>query len=382
MRRLVFCSIFFCLTACKLDITPPDSGTVESVSGSYTCSSETPCQIDVVDFYFNEVFVPRPAPGHAFTGWASEEGAFCGGQHGDCRLDMSVLEGNRTIEKILASNRRYTLTPTFAPHDRLAFDGLWYGKLLGSNGRLTTENEKVVIAVFPDAISITESRVSERVTCEYSGQFRPFRKSAGDNRRAKETISGTYQCDGVQFSQGNFRGYIYAITDHHTVIELNSNSASGEKRSTVSVLHRDEFILKDAVHLAAELPGREFKKEDLGAYQGNQVRSGPKCAAFPAEDSFAQFRISESKGGLNITTSVAGAPGCRYEHNGVYSEDYPSSVSGSYECDDGSLGLWRAERPRIHETPQGSVVSMEITRFGNPCEVMHHAGWRKGTVRD
>lgn len=370
MRWLSLFPMVLAVSACKVAVNPPEGGHVASVSGAYTCTAEQPCLIDVVDTYFEDVFLPRAEQGYAFAGWEAGEDALCGGSHDDCRLSTRGFEASSELMRRLQRDDTYRLAPTFLPHQREAFDGQWYGELLGSIAYRTTEHEAVQISVLGSEIRIVEQRFSERVVCEYSGQFAVSDASA---MRAREAFTGDYACTGGSVSNGQFAGFIYAVTDHQIAIEMEVNPEEGERRETVSVLHRDEFRLEDAVARAAELPGREFTEEDLGSYEANQVMGGPKCAAFPAEDSHAEFAITGPLNDLTISTRVLGSEDCLFEQN-----DH-SRLFGSYTCSNGDQGLWESEGIRVHKTPQGELVSMELTRFGHFCSVLHLAGWRSGT---
>ena len=73
-------------TGCRVLITPPASGTVVSQSGTYTCTADAPCDINVADLMFNETFVAQPADGFTFSQWKREGNHFCGGSSAPCEL--------------------------------------------------------------------------------------------------------------------------------------------------------------------------------------------------------------------------------------------------------------------------------------------------------
>ena len=101
------------LSACKLEITVPDGGSVRSESGAYFCRTGDTCTIDVVDFFFNESFVAEPAVGYTFTGWRSNERGLCGGNDGKCKLSTTRFFGNPVLLAFLESDEVFYLEPEF-----------------------------------------------------------------------------------------------------------------------------------------------------------------------------------------------------------------------------------------------------------------------------
>lgn len=61
------------LSGCKVQITVPEGGRVESTSGAYVCESGEACTIDVVDVFFDEIFQAQPAPGYEFVSWRQKK---------------------------------------------------------------------------------------------------------------------------------------------------------------------------------------------------------------------------------------------------------------------------------------------------------------------
>jgi hypothetical protein len=57
------------LLGCKVEVSTSSGGSVKSASAIYSCTTNSPCIIDVVDYYFDEAFIPVANPGYAFTGW-------------------------------------------------------------------------------------------------------------------------------------------------------------------------------------------------------------------------------------------------------------------------------------------------------------------------
>ena len=68
----IFCLLgvafsFLSLVGCKIEITVPEGGRVNSSSGAYACSSDSACTIDVYDVYFDEYFISVPDAGHVLA---------------------------------------------------------------------------------------------------------------------------------------------------------------------------------------------------------------------------------------------------------------------------------------------------------------------------
>ena len=61
-RIIIVLGLLFSVPACKLVITVPEGGTVESLSGAYSCDAGQTCTIDVVDTFFDESFTARAVP--------------------------------------------------------------------------------------------------------------------------------------------------------------------------------------------------------------------------------------------------------------------------------------------------------------------------------
>lgn len=373
MRWLVLLCACLFVSACKLEVISAENGSVESASGAYVCTADQPCLIDIYDTQFNELFKPVPEPGYAFTGWKRGDTAMCSGLQVDCPVSSARMQDTDELAAILASDDVSTLAASFAPHDRMTFNGEWFGQLLGSNQKYNSEKEVVLIEVLGDTLRVVETRWSERVTCELEGQF-----ATTDPRalKAREAISGTFQCSPDK--SGTFKGFIYAITDHQIVLEVTTKNAAGEKRTTVSALHRDNFVLSEAIYPAGEIKGIPMRTSDLGFYRGNRVKSGSRCAAFPAEDSHMEVTFNGTVSRLVVSTNVTGSENCEYTQTGIGK----GTIKGYYQCDNGERGLWEGPKPTIHETPQGKLIAFETTRYGNVCADIHVIGWRKRELND
>ncbi len=115
---LVSCVVLL-LGACKLVVQVPLNGSVQSVSGTYSCGAGSSCEIEVSDTSFNETFEAIPDPGYVFTGWAGAGTGACGGLAAPCGpLDTSSFAGNAALLALLASDVEVSLQPVFEPLPR------------------------------------------------------------------------------------------------------------------------------------------------------------------------------------------------------------------------------------------------------------------------
>ena len=79
------------LTACKIEVSVPEGGTVVSSTGIYGCTSGEMCIIDVDHIYLQEHFTAVPQAGYEFAGWQKTRGGLCGGNDSLCNLVTTVL---------------------------------------------------------------------------------------------------------------------------------------------------------------------------------------------------------------------------------------------------------------------------------------------------
>jgi len=113
----VLCTVL-ALTSCKLRIVVPEGGSVTTSSGAYHCAAGETCDIDVVDFYFDENFAAVPADGYAFKAWRKGDRRFCGNDPKPCHLLTTVFTGDwiPAIQEFLDSSVEvFYLEPIFAP---------------------------------------------------------------------------------------------------------------------------------------------------------------------------------------------------------------------------------------------------------------------------
>ncbi|GAB5453592.1 MAG: hypothetical protein Hals2KO_39200 [Halioglobus sp.] len=116
MRHLLVPLLVLLLSACKIVIQVPSNGSVQSLSGTYSCGANSRCEIDVSDTHFNETFEAIPDPGYVFAGWVKIDGGICGGLVKPCGpLDTTPYAGNSDVLALLASDDEYILQPVFEP---------------------------------------------------------------------------------------------------------------------------------------------------------------------------------------------------------------------------------------------------------------------------
>ena len=119
------------LGGCKIFIKVPVNGSVTTESGRYGCEAEKICDVDVVDLFFNEVFIAVPDEGYVFAGWEVADRYFCGGSREGCHLYTLGFEGNELLMTFLArEDEVFYLSPVFVDPDseefiQLKLTGTW-----------------------------------------------------------------------------------------------------------------------------------------------------------------------------------------------------------------------------------------------------------------
>jgi N-acetylneuraminic acid mutarotase len=112
LRVLCILLLAVLVYGCKLEITVPQHGQVETESGAYACTASDTCVIEVVDAFFDEVFIAKPAPGFSFTAWRTKPKGFCGGKHTPCALSTTLFPGTPLMQ-FLESDSTFFLEPVF-----------------------------------------------------------------------------------------------------------------------------------------------------------------------------------------------------------------------------------------------------------------------------
>ncbi|MCB1695032.1 MAG: hypothetical protein KDI34_02295 [Halioglobus sp.] len=103
------------VTSCKIRIIVPEGGGVATSSGAYSCTSGKTCDIDVVDFFFDQTFIAKPATGYIFKYWKKGDRRFCGGASKPCRLFTTAFTGDwvEPILEWLETDEVFYLQPVF-----------------------------------------------------------------------------------------------------------------------------------------------------------------------------------------------------------------------------------------------------------------------------
>jgi hypothetical protein len=116
MKKLTFITAIttlLFLSGCKVVINTDSNGYVITESGAYNCAQNSSCNIDVVDIYFDEVFVAVPNDGYRFKEWRKRSGNFCGGDNESCALSTAEFGPYKALMAILETNERFYLEPAF-----------------------------------------------------------------------------------------------------------------------------------------------------------------------------------------------------------------------------------------------------------------------------
>jgi len=113
------------LSACKIEIEVPTSGSVTTNSSNINCAAGEVCTVDVSDIFFDETFVAQPAAGFVFTGWKQKSRGFCQGSTAPCALNTAGFAGNANLTALLNNpNEVFYLEPSF---QSTGFDSLFIG---------------------------------------------------------------------------------------------------------------------------------------------------------------------------------------------------------------------------------------------------------------
>lgn len=105
------------LASCKVRIIVPEGGSVTTSSGAYSCASGNTCDIDIVDFFFEQTFVAAPAAGYTFKFWKEADKSFCVNSPNPCSLFTKGLDANDWLKSVmiafLESDEIFYLEPVF-----------------------------------------------------------------------------------------------------------------------------------------------------------------------------------------------------------------------------------------------------------------------------
>ncbi len=110
------------LGGCKVVIDVPEGGSVTTESGDFSCNEASSCDVNIVDFSFDQTFTAVPADGYEFKGWKKKGRAFCAGSNSPCVLFTIGLDGNEELKDLMlqfleSDDEEFYLEPVFVPYD-------------------------------------------------------------------------------------------------------------------------------------------------------------------------------------------------------------------------------------------------------------------------
>ena len=112
-----FFPLLMVVSGCRLEITVPEGGVVESASGTYYCGTGETCVIDVNDTHLDEEFIASPDIGYVFNQWVKKPKGFCGNKSMPCPLSTTSFKNNNLLLSLLQSNEVFYLEPVFRKPD-------------------------------------------------------------------------------------------------------------------------------------------------------------------------------------------------------------------------------------------------------------------------
>lgn len=119
-RHFLFSVFAVCaLAGCRIEVTVPEGGSVETASTAYSCAESAQCSIAVQDTGFNETFVATPNEGFLFSGWRKQHLGLCGGSLEPCQLDASLAADSPALMALIESDQAVYLEAQFLPEDQI-----------------------------------------------------------------------------------------------------------------------------------------------------------------------------------------------------------------------------------------------------------------------
>ncbi|MBT4518980.1 MAG: SUMF1/EgtB/PvdO family nonheme iron enzyme [Halieaceae bacterium] len=116
-RRYTLLILLAVFAGCKLQITSSVGGSVTSASGIYNCTTDSPCSIDIIDIFFDDVFIAVPDVGYEFTEWKRQDFGFCGGSAESCALSTNAFAPYPALMTVLGGDKTFYLSPVFETTD-------------------------------------------------------------------------------------------------------------------------------------------------------------------------------------------------------------------------------------------------------------------------
>lgn len=113
-RLAMILLITIAVAGCKIRIVNPNTGSVMTESGAFSCDADEACEISVVDLFFDETFMAVPQPDYYFVGWKKKDKRLCGGRLKPCHIFTSAFEDNEILMSFLQSDEEFYLQPLFS----------------------------------------------------------------------------------------------------------------------------------------------------------------------------------------------------------------------------------------------------------------------------
>jgi hypothetical protein len=105
------------LASCKIRVVVPEGGSVVNTAGGFSCAPGGTCDVDVVDFFFDQTAVAKPEAGYRFKAWRQGERRFCGGDTKPCRIFTVGLNSDEALATLMTeffeSDEVFYLQPIF-----------------------------------------------------------------------------------------------------------------------------------------------------------------------------------------------------------------------------------------------------------------------------
>lgn len=121
VRHLVYITIVFLASGCKLAVMVSSEGNVESLSGTRDCSGPGYCEFNITEPSFSETFTAVPRPGFEFVRWQDGNGFICANATDPvCTVEMP----NETLgAAVVALFSTGSLRPVFSDPGGVDTDG-------------------------------------------------------------------------------------------------------------------------------------------------------------------------------------------------------------------------------------------------------------------
>lgn len=217
---------FLSIAGCKIRIIVPEGGSVTTESGAYTCGWGEKCDIDVVDFYFDETFIAKPTGQYKFLHWSKGPNRICGAEKQECRIHSTGYDEDLDLAEatlaLLESEERFYLVPVFAPINRCNDRVLGTGNVFTlREGEFTTREVHVpylnIGAVYKTKFEGCPARVCSK---RYIGRIGQIWSDAKDKFDIHELRFAPRRGDPL----GTYRINYVAYSGGYNVCEYNDNT--------------------------------------------------------------------------------------------------------------------------------------------------------------